>query len=43
MGPDEGELELSFYDTFFHIPYGPGINAKEIEMMVYAADMKMNA
>lgn len=35
-------LEMSEYDVAFHIPYGPGIDARKIEKMVYQTDLGMN-
>ncbi|KAG8939662.1 hypothetical protein FRC04_006087 [Tulasnella sp. 424] len=36
-------LQMSEYDVMFHIPYGPGINAKKICKMVYQTDLGMNS
>ncbi|KAG8895673.1 hypothetical protein FRC01_012258, partial [Tulasnella sp. 417] len=38
-----GGLQMSEYDVMFHIPYGPGINAKRICKMVYQTDLGMNS
>ncbi|KAG8933990.1 hypothetical protein FRC01_005887 [Tulasnella sp. 417] len=38
-----GGLPLSEYDVMFHIPYGPGIDAKRIKKIVYQTDMGMNS
>ncbi|KAG8894313.1 hypothetical protein FRC00_009125, partial [Tulasnella sp. 408] len=33
-----GGLQMSDYDVMFHIPYGPGIDAKKITKIVYQTD-----
>ncbi|KAG8952591.1 hypothetical protein FRC04_003952 [Tulasnella sp. 424] len=38
-----GGLQMSDYDVLFHIPYGPGFNAKTICKMVYQTDLGMNS
>ncbi|KAG8887776.1 hypothetical protein FRB98_009036 [Tulasnella sp. 332] len=38
-----GGLQMSDYDVAFHIPYGPGIDARKIEKMVYQTDLGMNS
>ncbi|KAG9049850.1 hypothetical protein FS837_008900 [Tulasnella sp. UAMH 9824] len=38
-----GGLQMSEYDVMFHIPYGPGINAKRICKIVYQTDLGMNS
>ncbi|KAG8952590.1 hypothetical protein FRC04_003951 [Tulasnella sp. 424] len=38
-----GGLQMSDYDVMFHIPYGPGYNAKRICKMVYQTDLGMNS
>ncbi|KAG8939661.1 hypothetical protein FRC04_006086 [Tulasnella sp. 424] len=40
---DFGGLQMSEYDVMFHIPYGPGINAKKICKIVYQTDLGMNS
>ncbi|KIO26966.1 hypothetical protein M407DRAFT_23791 [Tulasnella calospora MUT 4182] len=37
-----GGLQMSEYDVMFHIPYGPGINAKRVCKIVYQTDLGMN-
>ncbi|KAG8887163.1 hypothetical protein FRB98_000419 [Tulasnella sp. 332] len=37
-----GGLQMNDYDVAFHIPYGPGIDARKIEKMVYQTDLGMN-
>ncbi|KAG9049848.1 hypothetical protein FS837_008898 [Tulasnella sp. UAMH 9824] len=38
-----GGLQMSEYDVMFHIPYGPGIDAKKICKIVYQTDLSMNS
>ncbi|KAG9000610.1 hypothetical protein FRB93_012622 [Tulasnella sp. JGI-2019a] len=38
-----GGLQMNDYDVAFHIPYGPGIDARKIEKMVYQTDLGMNS
>ncbi|KAG9049851.1 hypothetical protein FS837_008901 [Tulasnella sp. UAMH 9824] len=38
-----GGLQMSDYDVMFHIPYGPGIDAKKINKIVYQTDLGMNS
>ncbi|KAG9009823.1 hypothetical protein FRB93_005094 [Tulasnella sp. JGI-2019a] len=38
-----GGLKMNDYDVAFHIPYGPGIDARKIEKMVYQTDLGMNS
>ncbi|KAG8989669.1 hypothetical protein FRB94_014122 [Tulasnella sp. JGI-2019a] len=38
-----GGLQMNNYDVAFHIPYGPGIDAKKIEKIVYQTDLGMNS
>ncbi|KAG8914790.1 hypothetical protein FRC01_003909, partial [Tulasnella sp. 417] len=40
---DVGGLQMSEYDVMFHIPYGPGIDAKKISKIVYQTDLSMNS
>ena len=42
MEAEFGGLEMNDYDTAFHIPYGPGYDARKIEKMVYQTDLGMN-
>ncbi|KAG8947095.1 hypothetical protein FRC00_009282 [Tulasnella sp. 408] len=37
-----GGLQMSDYDVMFHIPYGPGIDAKKVSKIVYQTDLGMN-
>lgn len=37
-----GGLEMSDYDVVFHVPYGPGIDARKVERKVYQTDLGMN-
>ncbi|KIO24982.1 hypothetical protein M407DRAFT_25627, partial [Tulasnella calospora MUT 4182] len=34
-----GGLQMSEYDVMFHIPYGPGIDARRISKIVYQTDL----
>ncbi|KDQ19308.1 hypothetical protein BOTBODRAFT_170420 [Botryobasidium botryosum FD-172 SS1] len=36
-------LELSNYDTAFHVPYGPKYDARKIEKIVYKTDLAINS
>ncbi|KAG9040728.1 hypothetical protein FS837_000243, partial [Tulasnella sp. UAMH 9824] len=38
-----GGLQMSDYDVMFHIPYGPGIDAKRIAKIVYKTDLGLNS
>ncbi|KIO19484.1 hypothetical protein M407DRAFT_30880 [Tulasnella calospora MUT 4182] len=38
-----GGLQMSEYDVMFHIPYGPGIDAKRISKIVYETDFSTNS
>ncbi|KAG9040729.1 hypothetical protein FS837_000244 [Tulasnella sp. UAMH 9824] len=38
-----GGLQMSEYDVMFHIPYGPGIDAKSISDIVYQTDLGLNS
>ncbi|KAG8950958.1 hypothetical protein FRC04_007022 [Tulasnella sp. 424] len=40
---DFAGLQMSEYDVMFHIPYGPGINAKKVCRIVYQTDLGMNS
>ncbi|KAG8845631.1 hypothetical protein FRB96_002317 [Tulasnella sp. 330] len=38
-----GGLQMNDYDVAFHIPYGPGIDARKIEKLAYREDLGMNS
>ncbi|KAG8935884.1 hypothetical protein FRC02_005883 [Tulasnella sp. 418] len=36
-------IEMNDYEVAFHVPYGPGIDARKVEKLIYQTDLGMNS